>query len=138
MKIFLSHLSSFRIRYSETDQMGFCYYGNYPAFLEVGRVEALRSCGIVYSELEKFGILLPVRDLVIHYKSPARYDQELTLNTELIDLGLASLEFSYVMTDADEKVIIKASTTLVFVDALSLKPIKAPEFVVNTLKKYVV
>ena len=61
-----------RIRYGETDQMGFCYYGNYAQFLEVARVEALREKGISYKELEEKGILLPVRNFSIKYIAPAQ------------------------------------------------------------------
>ena len=59
-----------RVRYGETDKMGYCYYGNYAEFLEVGRVEALRSKGITYRELEESGIMLPVSEFHIKYLAP--------------------------------------------------------------------
>ena len=67
-----------RVRYAETDQMGYCYYGNYAQYYEVARVEALRSLGISYKNLEAQGYLLPVSDFSIKYILPAFYDEELS------------------------------------------------------------
>ena len=74
-----------RVRYAETDQMGYCYYGNYSAFLEMGRVEALRDLGIRYRDLEKSGIMLPVSTLEINYRIPLRYDEIITVETTISD-----------------------------------------------------
>ena len=70
-----------RVRYSETDKMGFCYYGNYAQYFEVARVEALRELGIVYKNLEENGILLPVTEFHLRYKQAARYDEVLEIRT---------------------------------------------------------
>ena len=70
-----------RVRYGETDQMGYVYYGDYAEYLEVGRVEALRSLGFPYRRLEEEGVMLPVHDLRITYHKPARYDDLLTIRT---------------------------------------------------------
>ena len=72
-------ITQIRVRYSETDQMGYCYYGNYAQFLEIGRVEALRNSGFRYKEMEQQGILLPVLDFQIKYIFPAKYDDLLTI-----------------------------------------------------------
>ena len=77
----ISHEIQLRIRYGETDQMGFCYYGNYAQFLEVARVETLRKFGISYKELEEKGILLPVRNFSIKYIAPAKYDDIIHIQT---------------------------------------------------------
>jgi len=68
-----------RVRYGETDQMGFAYYGNYAQYYEVGRVEALRGIGMSYRELEEDGVMLPVYTFSIKYLKPALYDDEITI-----------------------------------------------------------
>jgi len=76
-----THESQIRVRYGETDQMGYCYYGNYAQYYEVGRVEALRDLGFAYKSLEEDGIMLPVLDFQIKYLKPAHYDDLLTIRT---------------------------------------------------------
>ena len=73
-----------RVRYAETDQMGYCYYGNYAQYFEVARVEALRSLGVTYKTMEENGIWLPVVDFSINYLQPAYYDEELTILTNCL------------------------------------------------------
>ncbi len=72
-----------RVRYGETDQMGYVYYGNYAEYFEVGRVEWLRNLGISYKSLEESKIMLPVLHLNINYLKPAKYDDLLTIITTL-------------------------------------------------------
>jgi acyl-CoA thioester hydrolase len=116
--------------------MGYCYYGNYAAFLEMGRVECLRMIGIVYSELEQMGILLPVKSLEINYLLPAKYDNLLTLTTQLVKLNNASLEFHYEIWNESNVKITAAKTTLVFVSTPQLKPMRTPGWIVEKLKVY--
>ena len=123
----LTFSTSIRVRYGETDQMGFCYYGNYAQFLEVGRVEALRSCGFSYKELESQGILLPVRLFSIKYVSPAKYDDILEIQTSITKIEGTRIEFSYVVKTSEGILIANAETELVFVSANSLRPIPMPE-----------
>ena len=122
----LNHVTEVRVRYGETDQMGFCYYGNYAQFLEVARVELLRSNGISYKALEAEGILLPVRTFSIKYITPSRYDDLLKIETEIIKIQTSRIEFSYVIRDQNSTLIATANTELVFVDSQSMKPIKTP------------
>ena len=122
----LNHVTEVRVRYGETDQMGFCYYGNYAQFLEVARVELLRSKGITYKTLESEGILLPVRTFSIKYIAPSRYDDLLRIETEIIKIQSSRIEFSYVIRDQNSTLIATANTELVFVDSQTMKPIKAP------------
>ena len=122
-----------RVRYSETDKMGFCYYGNYAAFLEIGRVELLRERKIVYRELEALGILLPVSELHINYLYPAKYDDLLRVETTIMELKGARIFFSYEIFNEKEILVLTATTTLVFVDSKTLKPIVAPSFISEAL-----
>ncbi len=70
-----------RVRYAETDQMGFVYYGNYPQYFEVGRAEAMRQIGMTYKDMEEKGIVMPIATMTVKYMKPARYDDLLTIRT---------------------------------------------------------
>ncbi|MDA9986489.1 MAG: thioesterase family protein [Crocinitomicaceae bacterium] len=121
------HLTEIRVRYGETDRMGFCYYGNYAQFLEVARVELLRSQGISYKELEDAGILLPVRNFSIKYIAPSRYDDLLSIQTEITNIKGSRIEFNYEIRNQNNVLIATAYTELVFVNSNSLKPTNAPD-----------
>ena len=121
------HLTEIRVRYGETDRMGFCYYGNYAQFLEVARVELLRSQGISYKELEDAGIFLPVRNFSIKYIAPSRYDDLLSIQTEITNIKGSRIEFNYEIRNQNNVLIATAYTELVFVNSNSLKPTNAPD-----------
>jgi acyl-CoA thioester hydrolase len=123
-----------RVRYSETDKMGFCYYGNYAQYFEVARVEALRELGIVYKLLEENGILLPVTEFHIRYLQPAKYDDLLEIKTIITNFQGTRMYFQYEVWNEDGVLLNDAETTLVFVDANSMKPIPIPTFVLNILQ----
>ena len=120
-----------RVRYSETDKMGFCYYGNYAQYFEVARVEALRELGIVYKNLEENGILLPVTEFKISYKQAAKYDDVLEIRTVISKLEGTRITFQYEVYNEAEVKLNEAETTLVFVDATSMKPMAVPKFISN-------
>ena len=115
-----------RVRYGETDQMGYCYYGNYAQYFEVGRVEALRSLGLSYKSLEDDGIMLPVLDFNVKYIAPAYYDDLLTIETTIGRIDGARLYFSYEIKNEAGKLISKATTTLVFVNKTTMRPTVPP------------
>ena len=122
-----------RTRYSETDQMGVIYYGVYPQYLEIVRVEWLRSLGISYKELEEQGIMLPVVSLEIDYKKPALYDELLSIKLSLKELPTSKITFEYEILNEKQQLLSKARTTLVFVDKKSFKPIKCPSFILEKI-----
>ena len=126
-----------RVRYSETDQMGYCYYGNYAQYFEVGRVETLRSLGMSYKQLEEEGIMLPVSEFSVKYFAPALYDNELTIKTTITEIKGARIYFDYTITNSAGDLICKAQTTLVFVQKDTMKPIQAPKSFTALLQKYV-
>jgi len=126
-----------RVRYSETDQMGYCYYGNYAQYFEVGRVETLRSLGLSYKQLEEEGIMLPVSEFSVKYFAPAFYDDELKVETTITELKGARISFNYTITNATDELICKAQTTLVFVQKSTMKPIPAPKSFTKLLQDYV-
>jgi len=125
------------VRYSETDQMGYCYYGNYAQYFEVGRVETLRSLGLSYKQLEEEGIMLPVSEFSVKYFAPAFYDDELKVETTITELKGARISFNYTITNATDELICKAQTTLVFVQKSTMKPIPAPKSFTKLLQDYV-
>jgi acyl-CoA thioester hydrolase len=85
-----------RVRYAETDQMGIVYYANYLVWFELGRVELLRSLGLAYSRLETdHGCILPVIEATCRYKSPARYDDEILIETRPALLRGSVIKFAY-------------------------------------------
>jgi len=125
-----------RVRYGETDQMGFVYYGNYAVYFEVARVEALREMGIRYRDMEDGGICLPVVDFKIKYLKPAYYDDLLIIKTKMKLFTGTKISFDYETYNQEGVLLNTAETTLVFVDVKTMKPSRAPESVVNRLQPY--
>ena len=123
-----------RTRYAETDQMGVVYYGNYPQYLELGRVEWLRAIGLTYKEMEAEGIMMPVVSLQIQYKKPALYDELITIRTKLKDLPSTKIEFDYEILNEKGQLLSTANTILVFVDAKTFRPVRCPEKVLDLIR----
>lgn len=124
---------SFRIRYSETDQMGVVYHGNYPQFLEIGRVEWLRSLGISYKSMEESGIMLPVISLQINYKKSAVYDDLIRVVTKLAKTPTVKIEFDYEIYNEKGELLIEANTILAFIDIATKKPVRCPQYLLEKL-----
>ena len=129
-----NNISKLRVRYGETDQMGIVYYGNYAEYLEQGRTEWLRDLGFSYKWMEENNIHLPVINLNIDYKSPAYYDDLLTITTKLVKIPTVRIEFYYEIHNEDAKLLVTANTTLVFVDSTTKKLIKAPNYLLKKLE----
>ncbi len=117
---------SLRVRYGETDQMGYCYYGNYASFFEVGRVEALRQIGMSYKQLEEQGVMLPVSQFNVDYLRPTYYDDLLTIKTKITKLSGARIYFEYELYNEKGTLCSTANTTLVFVNKETMRPTTAP------------
>lgn len=129
------HETKIRIRYGETDQMGYVYYGNYAQFFEIGRVEMLRSLGVSYRELEDQGIMLPVVDLSVKYIKPALYDDLITIRTKINKVPSVKIHFDYEILNEAGQLLNKASTVLVFVKKENMKPTSAPEILVQAIEE---
>jgi acyl-CoA thioester hydrolase len=95
------HRYEFRVRYGDTDQMGFAYYGHYLRWFEIGRAELLRSQGRSYRDIEASGLRLPVLEAHCRYGQPARYDDLLAVDCAVLDLGRASVRFGYRIVRVD-------------------------------------
>ncbi len=122
-----------RVRYQETDQMGFVYYSNYFVYFEMGRIEFLRNLGFPYSELEKENIFLAVIDAHCKYKAPARFDDLLVIKTWLSKMKYARVEFCYeIRREGEEKLIAEGSTVLACLDEN-----RRPRIIPDKIKKAV-
>ena len=118
MEINFSQTTEIRVRYGETDQMGYCYYGNYAQYFEVGRVEALRAFGMSYRAMEEDGFMLPVLDFQVRYLSPAYYDDLLTITTKIVLLKGPRLYFEYEIKKEIFQIKPYAGLLLLFPDDL--------------------
>lgn len=136
MNIHFVQTTSLRVRYGETDQMGYCYYGNYAQYFEVGRVEALRAFGMSYKKMEESGVMLPVSEFAVRYFAPAYYDDLLLITTKIVGLKGPRLFFEYEIQNEDGKVISSATTTLVFVAKETMRPITPPDDFLALMKQY--
>lgn len=123
-----------RVRYAETDQMGYVYYGNYAAYYEVGRVELMRQLGTSYRQIEESGLMLPVRDFTVRYFKPALYDDLITVETRIEELPSARIKFYYELFNENGDLLTTAETTLVFVSKETGRPVSAPESFLKLLK----
>lgn len=115
--------------------MGFCYYGNYAQFFEMGRVETLREIGVTYADMEDQGILLPVIDFKVKYFKPALYDEVLDIKTTLVEEPLIKIEFDYEVYNQHKELLTKANTVLVFTDDETKKPIRAPQELIDKIQQ---
>ena len=123
-----------RVRYGETDQMGYVYYGVYAQYFEVGRVELLRSLGISYKKLEQAGCMLPVINFEISYKKPALYDDELNIRTTIKLLPTTKITFEYETYNAENILLYSGKVVLVFVDKSTMKPTLPPKIILEKLE----
>ena len=130
-----THYIQVRVRYQETDRMGIVYHANYLSYFELGRVEWLRNKGLDYARLEDSGVLLPVVNVSISYKAPARYDQLLSVETELVKIGGASLVFQNKIYDENKRLLVEGNVTLVATDSSSFKPIKIPASLLSLIQR---
>lgn len=131
-----SYETKIRVRYGETDQMGYVYYGNYAEFYEVARVEMLRNLGLSYKWMEETGIMMPVLELKCKYIKPALYDDLLTIKVTLKELPKTRIIFNYELFNENNELINLGETTLVFVNINTKRPTLGPEEFMNKLSPY--
>jgi acyl-CoA thioester hydrolase len=125
-----------RVRYGETDRMGYVYYGNYAEYFEVARVEALRELGITYKDMEDSGIVLPVLDFKIKYVKPAFYDELLTIKTRIENPPAARIHFNYETFNEEGVLLNFAETTLVFINSQTRKPCQPPDYLTTKFASF--
>ncbi|MDO6736960.1 thioesterase family protein [Wenyingzhuangia sp. 2_MG-2023] len=122
-----------RVKYYETDQMQYVHHSNYAKHFETARIEWLRDSGISYKSMEDNGVMLPVVNLNINFKKPAKYDDVLTIKTALKQEPNVKIIFTYEVYNQENELLTTAESTLVFVDMKKNKPIRCPEYILNAI-----
>lgn len=128
--------TTLRVRYGETDQMGYVYYGYYAMYYEVARVESLRRLGLTYREIEAMGIIMPVLENRSHFILPGRYDELLKIITHIRDKPGVRITFEYEIFNEDEVLIHKGETRLAFVNQQTGRPCRPPKEMMDVLEPY--
>ncbi|MBI5915811.1 MAG: acyl-CoA thioesterase [Bacteroidetes bacterium] len=126
-----------RVRYGETDKMGYLYHGRYADLYEIGRTEMLRSLGTTYLEMEEVDkVMLPVASIQMRFIRPARYDEMLIIRTTLHHMPDKDMSFRVEIFNEANKLVNGGSVRLVFVDMVTMKTIPAPDFFKARLLPY--
>jgi acyl-CoA thioester hydrolase len=131
-----SHEYQIRVRYGDTDQMGYVYYGNYAYYYEQARAEAIRAGGISYKEIEDAGIIMPIVRMTTKYIAPAYYDELLTVKTIIPELPGRLITFKYEIRNNKSELINEGETQLIFLDAQTKKVKNAPVAIIQMLKPF--
>ncbi|HET9328695.1 MAG TPA: thioesterase family protein [Candidatus Eisenbacteria bacterium] len=127
------HRYAIRVRYGDTDQMGFAYYAHYLRWFEIGRAEMLRALGWSYRAVEEAGIQLPVLEARCRYFKPARYDDELWIETGVLEVRRASVRFGYrIVRVSGEELLATGETEHCFLGPEG-KPARPPERMADLL-----
>jgi acyl-CoA thioester hydrolase len=128
------HRFGFRVRYADTDRMGFAYYAHYLRWFEIGRAELIRSLGTSYQEIERAGIWLPVVEARCRYLRPAHYDEPLAVETGVVRLARASVRFGYrVIREAPEPELLAWGITEHGFIGSDGRPVRPPATVAELL-----
>lgn len=130
------HQTTVRVRYADTDQMGFVYYGRYLEYLEVARTEAMRALDVPYDEMERQGVALPVLEVNIKYFKPGFYDDVIVMDTKIEEMPSGRITFHTSMKKEGHIEINMASVTLCFVDRNSGRPCRPPSHLLKKLAPY--
>ncbi len=129
------HDTEIRVRYGETDQMGFVYYGNYALYYEVGRVEAIRALGLTYRQLEEAGTFMPVVRVESKFIYPAKYDDLLTIRSVVNELPDRMIHFDVSIQNENKVILHKGKVTLCFKNEEG-KLVRAPLVLLQKLNSY--
>jgi acyl-CoA thioester hydrolase len=131
-----THTTKVRVRYGETDQMGYMYYGNYAEFFEVGRVEMLRSLGLTYKWMEETGIMMPVLEMKCRYLKPALYDEEISIKVTMEKMPGVKIHFKYELFNEKQELIHIGETLLAFINMKTGRPSLPQQEFLDRLKPY--
>ena len=115
----------FTVRYAETDQMGIAHHSNYPVWFEAGRTDFLRKAGVAYSVVEARGVLLPLYELTCRFKSPARYEDEILVQTSLKSMSRVRIILQYQVVNAATGALLAAGETMHAWTDKALRPLNA-------------
>jgi acyl-CoA thioester hydrolase len=132
----ISYDTFLRVRYGETDTMGYVYYGNYALYCEVGRTELMRSLGLTYKKLEEDGYMLPVISYKSNYYKSARYDDLLKITTSIEQKPSLKIVFQYDIYNEQEELINHSESVLGFMSAVTQKPVRPPKYFEELMNKF--
>ena len=132
-----THETQTRVRYGETDQMGYLYYGNYALYYEVGRAEMIRDLGLSYKDMEsKLGIMMPVMSLQMRFVRPALYDELVTIRTTLRELPTSTITFHMELFNEKKKLLNGGSVKLCFVEMATNRTVAPPQYLMGKLQTF--
>jgi len=133
----LQHKTLIRVRYAETDQMQYAYYGRYLEYFEVGRAEMMRGHGLTYKSIEDRGYQMPVHEAFIRFKNPAFYDELLEIETRVDKIPLAKVHIEHTIKSKDRNIVIADGyIELAFIRKDTKKLTRSPAFFIDALKDY--
>ncbi len=124
-----------RVEYHHTDQMGIVHHSNYIKFFEVARTEWLRAVGLTYAEMERRGVMMPIVEVQVKYRMPAYYDELITVRAIVDELPKARMNFRYEIYGEDGRDIASGMTTLGFIDKVTRRPQRAPQWLMEVLER---
>jgi acyl-CoA thioester hydrolase len=107
----VKHVTTYRVIYGDTDQMGVAYYANYLRWFEIGRTEFMREAGIPYEQAEREGIFFPVTEVQCRYRKPALYDNLLRIETTVESLSRVAVKFHYWIGLEENRVTLASGWT---------------------------
>nr|WP_294903297.1 thioesterase family protein [uncultured Lacibacter sp.] len=129
--------TTIRVRYAETDQMNVVYHGNYAQYFEVARAEAIRELGFTYKEMEASGVVMPIVELHTKFLRPAKYDDLLTIKTQLRELPKDHrIEFHHEVYNEEGKLLTIGRIVLYFLDAKTMARSTMPEALAKHIQPY--
>jgi acyl-CoA thioester hydrolase len=131
----LQHTTQIRVRYAETDQMGVVYHANYVVWMEVGRVEAMRSAGLNYAEMEKEGLRVAVLGVEVDYRAAARYDDLIDVTAKVVEVQSRKMRIEYEIHRASDQVLLATGATRHLFINHDLKPVRCPDKYFELFKK---
>ncbi len=133
----LIHKINIRVRYAETDQMQYAYYGNYLEYFEVGRAEMMRQHDLTYKQIEENGYHMPVSETFVKYKNPAFYDELLEIETKVEKLPQLRVHIDHQIISSERNVLVaEGYVELVFIKKKTKKIIRPPKFFIDALKPH--
>ena len=132
----LTSESKIRIRYSETDQMEYAYYGHYAAYYEVSRTDLMRKTGVSYKQLEEMGVIMPVVEMHLRYYKPAKYDDLITVKCIVKEMPTARIKFFYEIRNEEGVLLNEGYTLMTFADKETGKPVRPPKILLDAMKPF--
>ena len=124
------------VRYYETDQMGVVHHSNYIRYFETARTLSMKKAGIPYDEMESQGIVMPIISVSCSYKRPALFGDTLRVTIILEKLPTVKIEFKYEIRNTRDVLLATGTTVLAFANKESLRPMRAPQYLLDRLKPY--